>query len=86
VTNTEIRLLSNDKDVLALFADNPFPHDPPHQIRAILWQYWFTSMTEERVTGMWWRRQLLGRYAPTLERTPNGGVEIVEWPDVEPRD
>ena len=86
VTNTEIRLLLNDKDVLALFADNPFSHDPPHQIRAILWQYWFTSMTEKRTTGMWWRRQLLGRYAPTLERTPNGRVEIVEWPDVAPHD
>ena len=86
VPNTEIRLLSNDKDVLALFADNPFPHDPPHQIRAMLWQYWFTSMAEKRATGMWWRRQLLGRYAPTLERTPTGRVEIVEWPNVEPRD
>ena len=86
VTNAEIRLLSDDKDVLALFADNPFPHGPPHQIRALLWQYWFTSMAEKRATGMWWRRQLLGRYAPTLARTPTGGVEIVEWPNVEPHD
>ncbi len=84
VTNTEIRLLSNDKDVLALFADNPFPDGPPRQVRALLWQYWFTSMAEKRKTGNWWRRQLLGRYAPTLERAPNGRVEIVEWPDVEP--
>jgi len=85
VPNTELRLLSNDKDVLALLADNPFPQ-APRQVRALLWQYWFTSMTEKRQTGMWWRRQLLGRYAPTLERTENGDIKIVERPDVQPRE
>src|SRR4051812_13446896 len=85
VPNTELRLLSNDKDVLELFADKPFPQ-PPRQVRALLWQYWFTSMTEKRQTGMWWRRQLLGRYAPTLERTENGDIKIVERPDVQPRE
>ena len=29
VTNTEVRLLSNDQDVLALFAGNPFPSNRP---------------------------------------------------------
>jgi len=86
VSNTAVRLLSNDKDVLALFSDNPFPHEPPHQIRTVIWQYWFTSIAEKRKTGNWWRRQLLGRYAPTLERAPNGNVEVIEWPDVEQRD
>lgn len=86
VTNTAVRLLSNDKDVLALFSSNPFPGEPPHQIRTVIWQYWFTSMAEKRKTGNWWRRQLLGRYAPTLERAPNGNIEVIEWPDVEPRD
>jgi lipase maturation factor 1 len=71
--------------VLQLFADNPFPQ-PPHEIRVLLWQYWFTSMAEKRQTGMWWRRQLLGRYAPTLERTPEGEIRVVEWPDVQPRE
>ena len=85
VPNTEVRLLSNDKDVLQLFADNPFPQ-PPREIRALLWQYWFTSMAEKRRTGMWWRRQLLGRYAPTLERTPEGGIRVAEWPDAQPRE
>lgn len=85
VTNTEVRLLSNDKDVLALFASNPFPEAPPHQIRAFLWQYWFTSMAERKRTGNWWRRQLLGRYAPTLERGPSGDIQVTEWPNVEPR-
>jgi hypothetical protein len=85
VPNTELRLLSNDKDVLALFAGNPFPQEPPRQIRAVLWQYWFTSMAEKRATGMWWRRQLLGLYAPTLEREPDGTIVVAEWPAAVPQ-
>jgi lipase maturation factor 1 len=86
VPNTVIRLLSNDHDVLQLFADNPFPQAPPHKIRTLLWQYWFTPMEEKRRTGMWWRRELVGRYAPTLERTPEGEIKVLEWPDVPPRE
>jgi lipase maturation factor 1 len=86
VPNTEVRLLSNSKDVLELFRGNPFPQQPPRQIRAVLWQYWFTSMAEKRKTGRWWRRQMLGRYAPTLERMPDGNIQVVEWPDLEPRE
>ena len=41
---TEERLLlENDADVLALFRSNPFPQSPPRYVRAVLWQYWFTS-------------------------------------------
>lgn len=86
VPNTAIRLLSNDKDVLQLFADNPFPHAPPHEVRTLLWQYWFTSMDEKRKTGIWWKRQLLGRYAPTLGKTPDGEIKALEWADVAPRE
>ena len=82
VPNTEVRLLENENDVLALFAGNPFSHAPPREIRALLWQYWFTTMAEKRATGMWWRRQLVGLYAPTLERTEGGEIKVVEWPTV----
>jgi lipase maturation factor 1 len=86
VPNTEVRLLSNDKDVLSLFAGNPFSQEPPRIIRAVLWQYWFTSMAEKRATGMWWRRQSIGLYAPTVERNDNGTLTVIQWPDVEPRE
>jgi lipase maturation factor 1 len=85
VPNTEVRLLANDTDVLTLFAKNPFPGQPPGQIRVVLWQYWFTTMKEKRASGMWWRRQMLGLYAPTLERASDGRIGVVEWPNVEPR-
>src|SRR5579864_865984 len=82
VPNTEVRLLENEKDVLALFAGNPFSQAPPHQIRAVLWQYWLTTMAEKRATGMWWRRELVGLYAPTLEWSAGGEIKVVEWPAV----
>ena len=63
VPNTEVHLFSNDKDVLSLFAGNPFFHQPPREIRVVLWRYWFTTMAEKRSSGMWWRRQWLGLYA-----------------------
>jgi hypothetical protein len=86
VARTEVRLLSNDKDVLALFAGNPFPQEPPREVRAELWQYWFTTMQEKRSTGLWWRREYLGLYAPTIERDPGGGIRAVEYPNVAPRE
>src|SRR3989449_2008182 len=85
VPNTEVRLLENDAGVLALFAGNPFPRQPPTQVRAVLWQYWFTTMAEKRQTGMWWHRQLVGLYAPTLQREADGRISVTEWPTVSPR-
>ena len=80
VSLTEERLLTNSGDVLGLFKNNPFPQGPPRYVRAVLWQYWFTSMGEKRATGMWWRRQYLGLYAPEL--TQDGGrFAVVTWPD-----
>ena len=85
VPRTEERLLTNDRDVLALFAGNPFAGSPPLQVRAVLWQYWFSSIEQKHATGNWWRRQLLGIYAPVLQRDPQGGVTIVTMPDPLPR-
>ena len=80
VPRTEERLLGNDPDVLPLFAANPFARDPPKQVRAVLWQYWFTSVEQKRRTGDWWTRRLVGVYAPVLERDPQGEIGIVSMP------
>jgi hypothetical protein len=77
---TEERLLKNDPDVLALFAGNPFADSPPLQVRAVIYQYWFTDWKTKRETGMWWRRELLGAYAPELEREPNGKINVLDLP------
>jgi lipase maturation factor 1 len=81
VLRTERRLLSNDQDVLALFAANPFSQGPPRQVRAVLWQYWFTSMAEKREHGVWWRRQLVGLYAPAIQLEPGGKIGVTQWPE-----
>jgi hypothetical protein len=86
VPRTELRLLSNNSDVLNLFAGNPFPHAPPRQVRAVMWQYWFTTLSEKRTQGLWWRRQFLGPYAPTLERESDGTIHAIEWPTAPPRE
>ena len=85
VPDTEVKLLSNSKDVLSLFADNPFSRQPPKQIRAVFWQYWFTTSAEKRATRRWWKREYLGLYAPTLQREADGKISVVEWPSVPPR-
>jgi hypothetical protein len=87
VPRTERALLRGDTDVLLLFAGNPFPKALPRQVRAVLWQYWFTTPEERRSQGMWWRREQLGLYAPTLEREQDGRVVVLEWPTaLEPRE
>jgi hypothetical protein len=86
VPATEERLLANDRDVLNLFAGNPFPQQPPKMVRVVLWQYWFTSMDEKRREGLWWRRKFLGLYGPTLQKDPAGRIGVIEWPTVGPRD
>ena len=80
VVRTEERLLAGSSDVAALFKSNPFPQEPPRVVRAVIWQYWFSTRKEKREQGIWWTRQLLGLYAPTLERQANGKLTVVEWP------
>ncbi len=81
VVQVEERLLSGEPDVLALFAGNPFPERPPEQVRAVMWQYWFSDWSDKRKQGLWWRRERIGLYAPTLERAPDGKVVVLAWPD-----
>ena len=80
VVRTEERLLAGSPDVVALFKSNPFPAEPPRLVRAVIWQYWFSTPTQKREQGIWWTRQLLGLYAPTLERQANGKLTVLEWP------
>jgi lipase maturation factor 1 len=77
---TEERLLSNDSSVLHLFRASPFSSAPPRYVRAVLWQYWFTTLDEKRHTGNWWRRSLLGGYAPTLTLDPSGKAVVIDEP------
>ena len=63
---TEVRLLEGSPDVLALFRRDPFAGQPPRKVRAVLWQYWFTTSAEKRATGAWWKREFIGEYLPPV--------------------
>jgi lipase maturation factor 1 len=67
VVTTEERLLAAQPAVLHLFARDPFHGRRPVQVRAVLWQYWFTDRATRAATGAWWRRELLGPYAPAVD-------------------
>jgi len=82
VARTEVCLLRNSPTVLSLFAGNPFPGQPPRQVRVVMWQYWFTDRATKRKEGLWWRRELRGLYAPTLAQASEGKIAVVQWPDV----
>ncbi|HEY4378938.1 MAG TPA: lipase maturation factor family protein [Acidobacteriaceae bacterium] len=86
VPRTEELLLENDRDVMGLFADDPFRGTPPKFVRAVIWQYWFSTPEEKRRDGVWWTRQSLGTYAPTLTKAGDGRFAVVAKPtrDVEP--
>jgi hypothetical protein len=68
VLSVQTRLLAQDPDVLRLFATNPFPGTPPIAVRAVVWQYRFTTRAERARTHAWWNRRFMGEYAPMQHR------------------
>jgi hypothetical protein len=72
VVSAQAALVEGSPDVLALFRRDPFGGHPPAQVRAVLWQYWFTDAATKRATGAWWRRQLLGVFSGSVSRSADG--------------
>jgi lipase maturation factor 1 len=58
------RLLENSPEVTELLGTNPFPHKPPLYVRALLYDYRYSSPQEKAATGAWWVRQPEGIYYP----------------------
>jgi hypothetical protein len=56
------KLLQNDRGVLSLLAQNPFPNRPPRFIRAERYRYQFTRFG----TRDYWRRERVDAYMPPL--------------------
>jgi predicted DCC family thiol-disulfide oxidoreductase YuxK len=61
-----LQLLTNSPDATRLLERNPFPNRPPRYIRAILYDYHFTTLAERRATGAWWKREDRGIYLPRV--------------------
>ncbi|MGC1398211.1 lipase maturation factor family protein, partial [Candidatus Binatus sp.] len=60
------RLLENSPDVTALLGSNPFPKKPPLYVRAVLYDYRYSTAEEKKATGAWWVRQPEGIYFPAV--------------------
>ena len=58
------RLLENSPEVTGLLGTNPFPDKPPRYVRALLYDYRFSTPQEKAATGAWWVRQPEGIYYP----------------------
>jgi hypothetical protein len=54
------RLREGSPAVLGLFGGNPFGREPPKLVRAVLYDYRFSTPGERRLAGAWWVRQPLG--------------------------
>lgn len=76
--NFVAKLLENDQAVLSLLRTNPFPGKPPHYIRALLYEYHFTSPAERKQTGNWWKRTLTGPYFPAVSMDSPGFRAVLQ--------
>ena len=63
-----VKLLEGDPGTLALIDMNPFPDRPPKFVRAVYYEYRFTTPEERRQTGAWWHRDFVGLYYPPVKR------------------
>ena len=63
-----LKLMEGSAPVAELLKTNPFPEKPPKHLRALYYQYTFTSLAQRRESGRWWNRELKGLYAPVLSR------------------
>jgi hypothetical protein len=68
LVEVERRLLDGSPPVLALFAADPFDGEKPRHVRALLYDYQFTDMTEREETGAWWTRKYLGPFSPPVSK------------------
>lgn len=64
--NLIAKLLQNDRLVLRLLKNNPFPDQPPKFVRAELYEYRFATKELKKQTGHWWTRKLAGTYFPPV--------------------
>lgn len=60
------KLLEGDRTVISLLKRNPFPGAPPRYVRAQLYLYRLSSWDERRRKGLWWVRESVGSYFPTV--------------------
>ena len=72
------KLLEGDQATLRLLKNDPFPGKPPRYVRALLYEYHFTSPAERKQTGNWWKREPAGSYFPVVGLDTPGFRSVLE--------
>jgi hypothetical protein len=65
-------LLRGSHHVEALLGNNPFPDEPPLAVRAIEYDYRFTTPELRAASGDWWRRENPREYCPAVRLNADG--------------
>jgi hypothetical protein len=76
--NFMAKLLEGDRPTMSLLKSNPFPDHPPQYVRALLYEYHFTSPAERAATGHWWKRTLVASYFPPISLATPGFRELLQ--------
>ena len=66
-------LRAGTPEVLALLGHDPFPGKPPQFVRAVLYDYRFSTPEQRRRTGAWWVRTLEGTFVLAPNATDSTG-------------
>ena len=63
-------LLRNEPDVTQLLAVNPFAKRAPRYVRALFYDYRFSTALERAQTGAWWNREARGEFMAPVALRP----------------
>jgi hypothetical protein len=61
-----VRLLEGSRNAVNLLASDPCDGRPPRYVRMMRYEYRFADRAEQRATGDWWTRELVGEYCPAI--------------------
>lgn len=76
--NFVAKLLQGDAAVSSLLRTNPFSDHPPRYVRALLYEYHFTTPDERKRTKAWWTRTLTGPYFPAVSLQTPGFRRVLQ--------
>jgi hypothetical protein len=76
--NFMAKLLEGDRASLGLLRSNPFPDRPPLQVRALLYEYHFTTPAERAASAQWWKREPVSVYLPPVSLATPGFRQLLE--------
>ena len=72
-------LLKGTPEVLGLIRYNPFPDKPPQFIRALMYDYRFSTKQQKKEKGWWWQRELMGLFSPDYDTENRADRQLITY-------